>query len=111
MEKMSKQIIPLLRPGSREMERIVSMADTRYILLQITDEEIELGQFAEERLYAIAEMTQAGIVYADYREEKAGELDWAGSEEELCFRGKLAFRVRMSCFVCRQSKFSSEFSF
>ena len=74
MEKMSKQIIPLLRPGSREMERIAAMADTRYILLQITDEEIELGQFAEERLYAIAEMTQAGIVYADYREEKAGEL-------------------------------------
>ena len=74
MEKMSKQIIPLLRPGSREMERIASMADTRYILLQITDEEIELGQFAEERLYAIAEMTQAGIVYADYREEKTGEL-------------------------------------
>lgn len=62
--------LPLTHPSRKEMERIAEIVNTRYVLLQITDEDIELGPFAPERFYTIAEMTQAGLVYADYREEK-----------------------------------------
>lgn len=62
--------LPLAHPSCKEMERIAEIVNTRYVLLQITDEDIELGPFAPERFYTIAEMTQAGLVYADYREEK-----------------------------------------
>ena len=62
--------LPLAHPSRKEMERIAEIVNTRYVLLQITDEDIELGPFAPERFYTIAEMTQAGLVYADYREEK-----------------------------------------
>ena len=62
--------LPLAHPSRKEMERIAEIVNTRYVLLQITDEDIELGPFAPERFYTIAEMKQAGLVYADYREEK-----------------------------------------
>lgn len=62
--------LPLAHPSRKEMERIAEIVNTRYVLLQISDEDIELGPFAPERFYTIAEMTQAGLVYADYREEK-----------------------------------------
>ena len=43
-----------------------------YSLIYTKDSTLELGQFALERFYRIAEDTQAGLVYSDYYEIKDG---------------------------------------
>jgi len=52
--------------------KIASKSDAAYSLIYTKDSTLELGQFALERFYRIAEDTQAGLVYADYYEVKEG---------------------------------------
>jgi len=54
------------------IQQIASKSDAAYSLIYIKDSTLELGQFALERFYRIAEDTQAGLVYSDYYEIKAG---------------------------------------
>jgi hypothetical protein len=51
---------------------IAQKSDTEYSLIYTKDSALELGQFALERFLAIAEDTQAGLVYSDYYEIKNG---------------------------------------
>ena len=46
---------------------------SKYVLLMTESEEIDFGQFALERFLDVAEGTNAGIIYSDYRYIKNGE--------------------------------------
>ena len=56
--------------SSETIQKIVSKSDAAYSLIYTKDSTLELGQFALERFYRIAEDTQAGLVYSDYYEIK-----------------------------------------
>ncbi|MFM2293257.1 MAG: hypothetical protein RIS29_3070 [Bacteroidota bacterium] len=58
--------------SSATIALIASKSDADYSLIYTKDSALELGQFALERFHRIAEDTQAGLVYADYYEIKAG---------------------------------------
>ena len=58
--------------NSETIRKIADKSDTQYSLFYTKDSTLELGQFALERFYRIAEDTQAGFVYSDYYEIKAG---------------------------------------
>jgi len=52
------------------IQQIAEKSNTAYSLIYTKDSTLELGQFAIERFYRIAEDTQAGLVYSDYYEIK-----------------------------------------
>ena len=54
------------------IRKIAENSDSAYSLIYTKDSTLELGQFALERFYRIAEDTQAGLVYSDYYEIKNG---------------------------------------
>lgn len=58
--------------SSETIRKIAGKSDTAYSLIYTKDTTLELGQFAIERLYRIAEDTKAGLVYSDYYEIKEG---------------------------------------
>ncbi|HET7732372.1 MAG TPA: glycosyltransferase family 2 protein, partial [Paludibacter sp.] len=58
--------------SSETIRKIADKSDAAYSLIYTKDSTLELGQFALERFYRIAEDTQAGLVYSDYYEIKAG---------------------------------------
>ena len=58
--------------SSETMQKIAGKSDAAYSLIYTKDSTLELGQFAIERFYRIAEYTQAGLVYSDYYEIKDG---------------------------------------
>lgn len=58
--------------SSATVALIAAKSDTAYSLIYTKDSALELGQFAPERLFRIADDTQAGMVYADYYELKGG---------------------------------------
>ncbi len=57
---------------SETIRKIAEKSDSTYSLIYTKDNALEIGQFAVERLYQIAQDTQAGLVYSDYYEIKAG---------------------------------------
>jgi glycosyltransferase involved in cell wall biosynthesis len=59
--------------GSRTMQAVAQKTTTPYALLVIHDTTIEFGQFALERLLAVAGMTASGMVYSDYHDIQAGQ--------------------------------------
>ncbi len=63
--------IPLLTTG-KALHNIINHVSTKYFLL-ITDPSVQFGQFALERLVAVAEQTNAGMVYSDFYEVKNGK--------------------------------------
>lgn len=58
--------------STETIRKIAEKSDAAYSLIYTKDSTLELGQFALERFYRIAEDTQAGLVYSDYYEIKAG---------------------------------------
>jgi len=52
--------------NSESIRKIADKADTPYSLIYTKDTTLELGQYALERFFHIAESTKAGLVYADY---------------------------------------------
>jgi len=58
--------------SSETIQKIAQNSDALYSLIYTKDSPLEPGQFALERFYRIAEDTQAGMVYSDYYEIKAG---------------------------------------
>ncbi|MFT3753229.1 MAG: glycosyltransferase family A protein [Paludibacter sp.] len=56
--------------SSETIRKIANKSDAAYSLIYTKDSTLELGQFALERFYRIAEDTQAGLVYSDYYEIK-----------------------------------------
>ena len=56
--------------SSETIKKITEKSDTAYSLIYTKDTTLELGQFALERFFLIAEDTQAGLVYSDYYEIK-----------------------------------------
>lgn len=60
--------------SAKTIKLIAEHATEKYIALIKQDTTIQLGQFAFERLTAIAEATGAGMVYADYYEIKEGVM-------------------------------------
>ena len=60
--------------STETIKSIGANANTKYTLLVIRADLAGLGQFATERLVAVAEDTSASIVYSDYLELKGEEL-------------------------------------
>jgi hypothetical protein len=58
--------------SSETIRKIADKSNAAYSLIYTKDSTLELGQFALERFYRIAEDTQAGLVYSDYYEIKDG---------------------------------------
>jgi len=58
--------------SSGTIQKIAGNSDATYSLIYTKDTTLELGQFAIERFFRIAEDTQAGLVYSDYYEMKEG---------------------------------------
>jgi len=58
--------------SAETIRKIAEKSDAAYSLIYTKDSTLELGQFAIERFYRIAEDTQAGLVYSDYFEIKDG---------------------------------------
>lgn len=59
--------------SSETVREIAGKSGSAYSLIYTKDSALEVGQFAVERLYQIAVDTQAGLVYSDYYEIKAGQ--------------------------------------
>lgn len=58
--------------SSSTIQQIVNHAETPFTLIYTKDTVLELGQYALERFYHIANDTQVGLVYSDYYEIKDG---------------------------------------
>ena len=56
--------------GSRMLAQIAARCKAEFALLCLSDASVELGQHAEERFLQVADMTSAGLIYADYCEEE-----------------------------------------
>jgi Glycosyltransferases, probably involved in cell wall biogenesis len=54
---------------------LIEKIKTKYFLMVVQAQRIELGQNALERMLGVAEQTQAGMVYADYYEIRKDERD------------------------------------
>src|ERR1035437_1793651 len=52
--------------SSKTIQLIAEKSDTPYSFIYTKDTTLELGQYALERFFHIAESTKAGLVYADY---------------------------------------------
>lgn len=52
--------------GSKTVDLLIKTAKTNYILLFTQDNQYQLGQFAVERFYNVANSTGAGLVYSNY---------------------------------------------
>ena len=52
--------------SSKTIQLIAEKSDTSYSFIYTKDTTLELGQYALERFFNIAESTKAGLVYADY---------------------------------------------
>jgi hypothetical protein len=60
--------------SSESMKKITENASTPFSLLALGGENFLCGQFALERMLAVAKQTGATMVYADYFENKNGQL-------------------------------------
>jgi hypothetical protein len=54
--------------SGKTLNRMIDKIKTKYFLVVVQAQRIELGQNALERMISVAEQTQAGMVYADYYE-------------------------------------------
>ena len=52
--------------SSKTVQQIAEKSDTPYSLIYIKNTTLELGQYAPERFFHIADGTKAGLVYSDY---------------------------------------------
>ena len=59
--------------SSETLQKIAEKSDSAYSVIYTKDTQLELGQYALERLYQIAEATQAGMVYSDYYQQADGK--------------------------------------
>lgn len=59
--------------SSETIRRIADLSDTDFSLIYTKTEALEPGMFALERFMAVAEDTNAGLVYSDYWEYKEGK--------------------------------------
>ncbi len=86
--------------GSRMLAQIAARCKAEFALLCLSDASVELGQHAEERFLQVADMTSAGWIYADYREEERSHplIDYqSGSLREDFDFGSIIL-VRMSAW-------------
>lgn len=60
--------------STHTLRSIAGHANQEYALIYTKTEAFTLGMFALERLVALADDTQSGMVYADYQERKEGKL-------------------------------------
>jgi hypothetical protein len=60
--------------STESIRQIVKNADVPFVLLALGGEDFSCGQFVLERLLKVAEDTGASMVYADYYENKKGQL-------------------------------------
>lgn len=58
--------------SSETIRKIAEKSDAAYSLIYIKESTLDLGQFAIERFFHIADDTKAGLVYSDYYEIKDG---------------------------------------
>lgn len=54
--------------------RLLDALKTDYVMLMLPGEAIDLGARALERIVQIAEVSGAGLLYSDFKDENAGEL-------------------------------------
>jgi hypothetical protein len=59
--------------SGKTLNRLIEKIKTKYFLMAVQTQTIELGQNALERMITVAEQTQAGMVYADYYEMSKDE--------------------------------------
>ena len=55
------------------LNSLLKKVKSKYLLMMTESGEIDFGQFALERFLAVAEETNAGIIYSDYYDIKNGE--------------------------------------
>ncbi len=58
--------------SSETIKKIANASSQDYTLLLIKDTEVDLGQFALERMVSVADDTNAGLIYSDYYDIKEG---------------------------------------
>lgn len=58
--------------SSNTIKQIASASSQDYTLMLIKDTEVDLGQFALERMVSVADDTNAGLIYSDYYDIKEG---------------------------------------
>ena len=56
-----------------DLKKVNDLASTKYLILIVSDAQVEFGKFAIERFIGIAETVKAGILYSDYY-DKVDEL-------------------------------------
>ena len=61
--------------SGKTLNRLIEKIKTKYFLMIVQAQRIELGQNALERMLSVAEQTQAGMVYSDYYEISKDERD------------------------------------
>ena len=61
--------------SGKTLNCLIKNIKTKYFLMVVQMQKIELGQNALERMISVAEQTQAGMVYADYYEISKDERD------------------------------------
>ena len=59
--------------SSATIAKIAEHSDSTFSLIYLKDSRLELGQFALDRFFGIAQDTQAGMLYSDYYEVKNGK--------------------------------------
>ncbi|RUT73097.1 glycosyltransferase family 2 protein [Ancylomarina longa] len=61
--------------AGKTIQQIAEKSDTPYIFIYTKTSALTLGQLAMERFYQVAEDTQSGLVYANYRAIKGGAVE------------------------------------
>lgn len=59
--------------STNELKRILETATAEYLIFISSENELELGSFALERMLTVAKATGAGILYSDYYDIKEGK--------------------------------------
>lgn len=62
--------------STHSIKKIAEKCEAEFALLSIRNTQVQIGQFALERLVQVAENTGAAMVYADYIELKKGQLSF-----------------------------------
>jgi hypothetical protein len=60
--------------SSTSLKQIANLAKSKYILLIISKSEIELGQYAYDRISGLAQSINSGIIYSDYYDKSENQL-------------------------------------
>jgi hypothetical protein len=70
--------------SGKTLNHLIEKIKTKYFLIIVQEQKIDLGQYALERMLSVAEQTQAGMVYSDYYEiKKSARIEHPTNEYQL----------------------------